>query len=1087
MKYNIITSVFRSIRYSAKDSIYQTIIVALLAAIITGSLFTGHSVRRSLRKTSSEKLGNADIIISSGLRYFNASLSSGIEAAAGENAVSILESDGYCQNFISGLTTLNVKIYGIGKDFFSFNNDDTFNIRPGFAAVNSKLASALGIKPGDEIIIHFREADPIPSNAPFSPSKSNTASRVMKIEKILTSSESGNFSEGVSQVIPMNAFINAGDFFQGERPVLKANRILMINAGKRTVGEIQATISTLLEPSDIGLSLRKSQKTGETEMISDRIFIDSAIVSAVEKKIPSASPVITYLANSLTVGCKTAPYSFVAALPPSLLPGQDNDGIIINRWLADDTGGKSGDTLLLTWFDPGFNNLLREKSRQFVVSRVIENESKLCDPSLMPDFPGISASTTCSGWDAGIPILMDRIRKKDEAYWNEFRGTPKAFISYKTGKEIWGNNFGPATSLRFPRDMTADEITRKLKGSFEAAKSGFIVADARKSIEKAAAESVDFSTLFLGLGIFIIVSCMILLVLSIEMFFDSRKKRVKTYYYLGFRNSLITKQLFIESAFLSVAGSLAGSSAGYLINKIIITQLNSVWSGAVQTNTLSPSFSFFPLLIGFLSTIIIASVVVLLMIKKFLKVLSGTVKSDVGIPSSGKHLLLLLITSLIFLVSIGLSFIIERHSMLLAFTGGSFLFVSLILLLRYQYLNKSKIKNDVRTELKHLADKYFSFHPGEAITPVILIAAGIFAVIITGANKQVIGPDDMVASGGTGGYLLFAESALPVKENITSPEGRKIFGFDDPRLNDMIIEQAGRVSGDDASCLNLNHVSNPSLLGIDQQHFVDRKSFAFASWIKKFPGTNPWSLLDINPGRNVIYGIADQSVLEWGLKVKTGDTLKYKSETGENLNIVISAGLKPSIFQGYLLISKKNLEKYFPSVAGTSIFLIDGKQGMSKVYSEALNERLSGYGLSVIGSDEKLASFFSVTNTYLEVFTILGIFGMILGIAGLGFVLLRNFNRRKNEFALMLATGYSLQKIRSVIFRDNVKILAWGLVTGLLSALAATLPSLISGNTMPWKSLVLLLAALTASGIVALLLAIKNIRNESLVTNLRIE
>jgi putative ABC transport system permease protein len=1087
MKHNLLSSAFRSLRYSVKDSVYQVVTVTLLSAIITGSLFTGYSVRNSLKRTSTEKLGNTDIIVSSGLRYFDASLSQRIESVTGEKAVSLLESDGYCQNFSSGSTALNIKIFGIGKDFFLFNGNDTLSVKTGYVAINSKLAYQLGINPGDEIIVHFRQVDPIPSNAPFSPSKNSNISRVMIVERILDSSESGNFSTGVSQVVPMNIFMNARDSQESILTRVRANRILIRNSKNRALREFQAIVSGVLEPSDIGLTLRKSEKTGETEMISDRIFIDSTVVSQVRKSIPSVSPVITYLANSLTIDGKSAPYSFVAGLPPSILPDLCDNCIIINKWLADDIGGKNDDTLTLRWFTTSSGNLLREKTGKFVIQRVIENDSKWSDPSLMPDFPGISGSTTCSGWDAGVPILLDRIRKKDEAYWNEFRGTPKAFICYKTGKEIWGNNYGPATALRFPSGMLAEDITKKLKGTFDAAKSGFTISDARRSSEKAANEGVDFSTLFLGLGIFIIVACLILLVLSMEMFFNARKKQVRTLYCLGYRNGYIRRQLFVESAFLSSAGALAGAFVGYFINMIIISQLNSVWTGAVQTDTLSADFSILPVIIGFLTTLFIASFVIVIKTGKFLKGLSEPLTGASGIPSVRRNLLFLALTGVTALITILLSFFIEKHSIILAFMGGSLLFVALVLLLRFLLVKRGNTKDSSHPDLRNLVDKYFSFHPGEAITPVILIAAGIFAVIITGANKQVVGPEDLLVSGGTGGYILFAESALPVREDLNSMDGKKEFGLDEPEFSDIIIEQAGRLSGDDASCLNLNHVSTPPILGIDQEHLIKRGSFSFASHIKKCRGKNPWDLLAETPGLNTIYGIADQSVLEWGLKLRTGDTLKYKSETGEDLNIVIGAGLKPSVFQGYLIISKKNLEKYFPTIAGGSIFLIDGNLKLSKEYKDTLTDRLSAYGFSVIDSGEKLSSFFQVTNTYLDVFTILGVFGIVLGTSGLGFVLLRNFNRRKNEFALMLAAGYSLKKIRVIVFRDNIIILVWGLATGIFSALSATLPSLNSGNKMPWASLAFLIIALIISGTTALLLAINSISNRSLVTYLRVE
>ncbi len=43
---------------------------------------------------------------------------------------------------------------------------------------------------------------------------------------------------------------------------------------------------------------------------------------------------------------------------------------------------------------------------------------------------------------------------------------------------------------------------------------------------------------------------------------------------------------------------------------------------------------------------------------------------------------------------------------------------------------------------------------------------------------------------------------------------------------------------------------------------------------------------------------------------------------------------------------------------------------------------------------------FRSSNTYLNVFAVLGAFGMILGIAGLGFVLLRNYNITKTGICI---------------------------------------------------------------------------------------
>ncbi|MFZ0280691.1 MAG: ABC transporter permease, partial [Bacteroidales bacterium] len=824
---------------------------------------------------------------------------------------------------------------------------------------------------------------------------------------------------------------------------------------------------------------------GEQELISGRIFIDSAIVERVRQKIPSARPLITYLANSVRLREKSAPYSFVAAIPPSDNHIRDNE-IIINEWLAEDIGTGTGDTINLTWFDPGGGLLLKEKNRDFIVGAVINMNNELSDPSLMPDFPGISGSTTCSGWDAGVPILLDRIREKDEDYWNKFRGTPKAFISYNTGVRLWGNNFGPATAIRFPRSMSADQIEETLNGSIDPLAAGFSISDIRTESQTAAGSGVDFSTLFLSLGVFIILSCIILLSFAVSIFFDSRKQQIRTYHALGFKNLFIGKILFLETIIHTVTGAIPGVFTGYFINILIIHALNSVWSGAVQTNTLTAQFGVVPVISGFAVTFIISALLIIFKVRTFLKKLGSAGTGELHIRRVQRNFLFLILSFLIASVILILSFSFKYSSTTFSFISGSFFFLTFVLAIRQYYIGSSVTGSSKRLK-NNFSRKYYSFYPSQAVTPVIFIAAGIFAVIITGANRQVVTEKMMVSSGGTGGFLLWMETAVPVTENLNLPEGRAEFGLDEPEIRELRFVQADKLNGDDASCLNLNHVTSPPLLGIDPGEFISRGSFSFASVSREAGDKNPWGLLNENPAKSKIYGIADQTVMQWGLKVKIGDTLKYRTENGQPLDIILCGGLKSSVFQGHLIISEDNLKKYFPSVAGSSVFLVDGKPELSDFYRDVLSERFSGYGPSVETTGEKLASFFEVTNTYLDVFTVLGAFGMVLGVAGMGFILIRNYSQRKREFAFMMATGYSIRKIRRLLLNDQFIILLWGILTGTVSGLVSTLPSLSGGSEFPLKIIILMVLSVTAVGLGALLISVRMISGKSLVVQLRKE
>jgi len=134
-----------------------------------------------------------------------------------------------------------------------------------------------------------------------------------------------------------------------------------------------------------------------------------------------------------------------------------------------------------------------------------------------------------------------------------------------------------------------------------------------------------------------------------------------------------------------------------------------------------------------------------------------------------------------------------------------------------------------------------------------------------------------------------------------------------------------------------------------------------------------------------------------------------------------------------------------------------------------------------------LASFYEVTNTYLSVFGIFGAFGMMIGIAGLGFVLLRNYNHRKREFALMLATGFPLRVIKKMIISEQVLIFFAGVTTGVISALIATLPSIMTSQDIPWSSLILMIFAILTTGFAALMISVMSVTKTSLTLSLKKE
>ena len=1080
--------IIQSIKFYKKQVLYQFLIIILLCAVISGSLMTGRSVKESLKKSSAERLGNTEIMVSSGIRYFYPELVQRLRDSAGMSCAGILELNGYCQSLNSQKEDLNTHIFGIDSDFFAFHGQDSIVIRPGEIAVNKRLADHLGVKKGEDLIVRFTEITDIPKDAPFAPSRNEGKSVVMRIGTILEPSQSGNFSLSISQITPMNIFINLKDLVDDGAYQIKINRLLIDTKKKHSLNVISALLKHNLELGDIGLKLRIIRKTGENELISERIFIDEAILNQIAKIVPSSAPVITYLGNRFSYRSQSTPYSFISALPSSLYPEiSAGNGLIINRWMANDLSANEGDTVKIYWYSPDSLNKLIEKNSDFIIKRIVNNDGIWADSLLMPDFPGIAGKESCSDWDAGVQIKMHEIRPKDEDYWKRYRGTPKAFISYEKGKEIWGNNFGPATAMRFPSGLSKKDILDRLNGSLDPYKIGFYITDLAHESANAANESVDFGTLFLSLGFFLILASIVLLSFAASSYFNSKRLHIYTLHALGFKNRNITQLLLIESGLICIAACFVGVFAGFLVNIIITRALNTVWTGAVQTNTLIAYFNLLPGVSGFLLTFFTIMTLMLIKITRYLNSLTKK-RNEINVAPSTRFNLAILITSAIITISFFVLSLLngDRH-LGFSFASGALLLLTLIALWRQYYISRFIIGTERIKSSKQLSHLYYSFNPSDAVTPILFIAAGIFTVVITGANRMNFNENLNKRSGGTGGYLLWCENSVPLKEDLNSETGRKTIGLDKDQLLDMHFVQMKKYSGNDASCLNLNHITAPPLLGVNPDDFIVKQSFSFSKVLASPGMENAWMFLNLPSKNNAIYGIADQTVLDWGLKLKPGDTLILRAESGQPLNIIIAAGLQSSVFQGNVLLGLENFTKYFPSASGSPVFLVDGNSKSTDLYMSTLNERLENKGINIEKTSDRLASFYRVTNTYLSVFEVFGAFGMIIGIAGLGFVLLRNYNQRKHEFALFLATGFSVKKIKGMIFSEFILILFAGVSTGFVSAMVATATSIKNSHGVPWLFIMLIIGAILVSGLLALFLSVRSIKANALISSLKKE
>jgi ABC-type antimicrobial peptide transport system permease subunit len=419
-------------------------------------------------------------------------------------------------------------------------------------------------------------------------------------------------------------------------------------------------------------------------------------------------------------------------------------------------------------------------------------------------------------------------------------------------------------------------------------------------------------------------------------------------------------------------------------------------------------------------------------------------------------------------------------------TGIFFAAGGLLLLATMLYF-AAIIRSNYRTSImelsrKSLILKNLSRNPARSLRIVILFALGTFIIISTGLNKKDLHRGAGSLDSGTGGFQFYMEMTIPALKDLNNPAVQMEQGLE----KTLRFVQMRRSEGDDASCLNLNRVVSPRILGIPSDQLTGR--FSFIKSTDDLDVSSPWTSLKKELPGGVVPAVLDQTVLQWGLGKKVGDTLVYLNEAGAELKLKIFGGLANSIFQGNVLIDEALFLKHFPSSSGSHVFLVDGKQEEVAENKSELERTFRNEGLEIETAADRLAMFNQVENTYLSIFLLLGGLAMILGTIGLGVSLARNIQDRSREIGILRAIGFRKSDILKILSAEHLILLLIGTLTGAASAFIATLPSILSEFVQAsWQTAANIVAMIILNGFLWITVITWNFLNKNLITTLRAE
>lgn len=1058
--------------------------VLLSSGILSGALSVGDSVRYSLRRLALDRLGETQLALGSGNRFFRAALAQEMEQDLQSPAAPAILLPASVSAPDRDTRAPRAQLAAVDARFWKLLRAPGAPPRAG-CILSPRLARRLEAAVGDELLLRLEKPGLLSRDAPLSTVDDASISLRLPVEAILPEYGVARFGLQAEQIPPENLFVPLERIARELEQEGRANLLLIGKGPGGAMDERTATaaLNRRWKLDDAGLTLRpvraqpgSAPGAAPLQLSTGRVFIDPPAEAAARRAYPHACGILTYLVNELSSGLRAAPYSMVTAMdcppvPPDLL----DDEVIVNDWLARDLSLRPGSLMSIRYYVMGKARRLVERSSSFRVRGIVPLEGPAADPELMPPFPGVAGAENCRDWEPGIPLDTGKIRERDEEYWDLHRGTPKAFISLQAGRRIWGNRWGSLTAIRFSSaGATTEAAGAEIRKAMDPAQLGLTFTPVRRLADSAATEALDFGQLFLGFSFFLILAALLLTALLFGLGVEARSQEIGLLLGVGLTRAQVRRLLLLEGVLVALPALIPGVLLGLLYTRLVIDALTGRWSGAVAGTALQFHWRFATVAGGAAAAFAVTILTIWWVCSQALRrpaarLLAGPGADDAFARRTGRPPGL--ITALLGLAGaavLGVAALLAQRSQAagLFFGAGALLLAGFMGLARLFLDRLENSGEGAALSLPLLALRGAARRRSRSLSAIALFACGSFLVTAVGASRHDPAAGASERSSGTGGFAFYAESSLPVYTDLNSSEGRAELSLDEERLKGTAVAPMRLREGDQATCLNLNRAQTPRLLGVDAAQLSRRRAFTFSALAPGVPKGDPWqALVSYRPG-HPIPAVGDENTVLWSLGLGAGRILVMRDSRGRELPLRIVGTLAGSILQGGLLIPEAAFEQHFPDDGGYRVFLIDAPPDRAAEAAEELSSGLETQGFDLMKTAQRLEMFSEVENTYLNIFALLGGLGLILGSLGLGIIVARNVLERRSEFGLLQATGFRPRALSGMVFAEHALLLLLGLGCGAAAAILAVAPALGSAaGQIPWASLALSLGGSLAAGL----------------------
>jgi putative ABC transport system permease protein len=1125
-------------------------------AVITGALLVGDSMRGSLRDLALGSLGRIDSVLIAEHPFRERGLLA--DDAKVEAAPLLLTQGSALHRAGDGEVrrAAQLQVLGVNDQFWKFAEPPmTPPIERGNQiALTTDVAAELGVKVGDAVLMRIPTVESIPADSTLGEKEETAATRRLTVAAILDADVNASlarFALRPNQTAPRNAFVPLATM-QSLLDLPDQANALAISGDAVSSDELRPTLA------DFGITVKEVSLGDGTpkylQIAADRLVLPPDFVALADKLYgkQGLQPVVTYLANRISAGDRRVPYSTVAGVDSTAALGPvvddasqpielADDEVAINDWLASELNVKVGDEVTLLWYDPETTHgELREHAPLILKVRAVlplkDAEGRptgAADPDFAPELPGVTDQASIDDWE--LPFdLVETVRDEDEKYWDDYRTTPKAFVSHALAAKLWSTRWGTDSvlRLRLSGNLTAESVAKELEERLDPAELGMSILAVRQNAFAAASGTTPFDGLFLGFSFFLMASAVMLTALLFRLGIEQRAREVGLLAALGTPLKKLRRLLLAEASIVAAVGALLGILLGVGYARLMVHGLNTWWVAATAEPFLWLHVTPRSLVVGFAVGVLVALATIVWSLRRFSKLparqlLAGDAEPALAAKSAGAWSSQWL-PAVAILAAIGLGFAgtrLEGEAQGGAFFGsGTLVLIGVFAAVR-GVLRRPVVGRPSSMNLAGLAARNARRNPSRTMLALGLAATASFLIVAMSAFR--LAPTDR----GVGGFDLLATADLPVLFDLGSASGRQELGFsaeNSAKLKEATVVSFRVRNGQDASCLNLYKPTQPRILGAPA-NLKSASDFAWAGSLNPPPSkggarggipdasithdsaaltttekplTQPlpsgergqWSLLNSDLGNDasgqpIVPMALDRNTAFYALQLyAVGEQLVVRDGADRPVTLQIVGLLANSVLQGDVLISEANFLRLYPETAGKRFFLL--RRGKSSPPTEELaallETQLEDYGFDAVDARQRLAELLAVQNTYLSTFQSLGALGLLLGVVGLSVVQLRSIIERRGELALLQATGFRRRRLAWMVLAENLVLLVGGLAIGSLAALAAVLPHALAEQAgTPWATLAILLAIVAAVGSLAGWLASRAVLRAPLLPALR--